>query len=120
MSEPGALSAAQRWGNRVAGWFMFLCYRVRISDLGPYRVIRRSDLLGLGMLEMTYGWPSEMIARAAHAGLRFREVPVTCRRRAAGVSKVSGNLKASLLTGWRIFNVIVSVRRSPRPRLGRS
>lgn len=117
--EPGALSPAQRWGNRVAGWFMLLCYRVRISDLGPYRVIRRNDLLALEMQEMTYGWPSEMIARAARAGLRFHEVPVTCRRRAAGESKVSGSVRASLLTGWRIVNVIVGVRRAPRPRLGR-
>jgi glycosyltransferase involved in cell wall biosynthesis len=113
--EPGALTPAQRWGNRVASWFMFLFYRVRITDLGPYRAIRRSDLLGLGMTEMTFGWPSEMIARAAHSGLRFAEVPVSCRRRAAGVSKVSGNLKASLLTGWRIFNVLFKVRRERKP-----
>lgn len=116
--EPGALTPSQRWGNRFASWFMFLFYRVRISDLGPYRAIRRSDLLALGMEEMTYGWPTEMIARAARAGLRFQEVPVSCRRRAAGVSKVSGNVKASLLTGWRIFNVIRGVRRAAVPRLG--
>ena len=55
---------------------------------------------------MTYGWPTEMIARAAHTGLRFQEVPVSCRRRRAGESKVSGSVRASALTGWRIVNVI--------------
>lgn len=117
--EPGALTPSQRWGNRFAGWFLFLFYRVRITDLGPFRAIRRADLLALGMSEMTYGWPTEMIARSARAGLRFQEVPVSCRRRAAGVSKVSGNAKASLLTGWRIFNVILGVRRASVPRLRR-
>ncbi|MGH2547903.1 MAG: glycosyltransferase family 2 protein [Thermomicrobiales bacterium] len=117
--EPGALSPAQRWGNRFAGWFMFVFYRVRITDLGPFRAIRRSDLLALDMQEMTYGWPTEMIARSVRAGLRFEEIPVTCRRRTAGVSKVSGNLKASALTGWRIFNVILGVRRATLPKLGR-
>jgi len=110
--EPGALTSAQRWGNRVASWLMLAQYRVHISDLGPYRVIRREHLLSLGMTEMSYGWPSEMIARAAKAGLRIQELPVSCRRRAAGVSKVSGNLKASALTGWRIANVIFGVGRS--------
>lgn len=118
--EPGALTPAQVWGNRVAGWLMLLIYRVRITDLGPYRAIHREQLLGLDMREMTYGWPSEMIARATRAGLRFREVPVSCRRRTAGESKVSGNLRASLLTGWRILNVLVGVRRADVPRVGRS
>jgi glycosyltransferase involved in cell wall biosynthesis len=116
--EEGALTPAQRWGNRVASWFLFLVYRVRLTDLGPYRAISRDHLLGLDLQEMTYGWPTEMIARAAHTGLRFQEVPVSCRRRRAGVSKVSGSVKASALTGWRIVNVIWSVRRSGRMAAG--
>jgi len=112
-AEPGALSFPQRFGNGVAGRVIWRLYRVRITDLGPYRAIRRRDLLELGMKEMTYGWPTEMIARAARKGLRVQEVPVTCRRRATGESKVSGNLKASVKTGWRVFSIIFSVRRSP-------
>lgn len=114
--EAGALTAAQRWGNRVASWFLFLGYRVRITDLGPFRAISRQHLLDLGMQEMTYGWPTEMIARAAEAGLRIEEVPVSCRRRRAGISKVSGSFRASVLTGWRIVNVIFSVRRADVPK----
>jgi glycosyltransferase involved in cell wall biosynthesis len=119
-TERGALTPPQRWGNRVASWFLFLVYRIRVTDLGPYRAISRGQLLALDMQEITYGWPTEMIARAAKSGLRFTEVPVSCRRRRAGVSKVSGNLKASLLTGWRIVNVIYGVRRSGRPVKSRS
>jgi hypothetical protein len=111
-AEAGALTMPQRWGNRVAGWLIFALYRVRVTDPGPFRAIRRSNLLTLGMREMTYGWPTEMIARAARVGLRFQEVRVSCRRRRTGQSKVSGNLRASLHTGWRMVNVIFGVWRS--------
>lgn len=110
-AEPGALSPQQRVGNRVATLAMRPLYGVTITDLGPYRCIRRQALLDLGMKERTYGWPVEMIARAAQSGLRIAEVPVTCRRRGAGVSKVSGNLRAALTTAYRILAVILNVRR---------
>ena len=83
-----------------------LLYGVRVTDIGPFRVIRREDLLRLGMREMTYGWSVEMIARAARHGLRVREVPVTYRKRAGGESKVSGNLRASIRAGVRITAAI--------------
>jgi glycosyltransferase involved in cell wall biosynthesis len=109
-AEPGALTPQQRLGNAVASLLLRLFYRIRVSDIPPFRVIRRVDLLGLGMTEMTYGWPTEMIARAAQRGLRVQEIPVRCRRRTGGVSKVSGNLAASLKTGYRIVRTIVRVR----------
>ena len=43
------------------------------------------------MREATFGWNLEMQMRVAAAGLRAVEVPVGQRRRAGGVSKVSGN-----------------------------
>jgi glycosyltransferase involved in cell wall biosynthesis len=119
-AEPGALTPAQRWGNRIGTLALGALYRIHVTDLGPFRAVRRTDLLALGMSEMTYGWPTEMIARAVHAGLRFEEVPVTCRRRTSGVSKVSGNPVASIRTGWRVFNVIFRVRRGPKPAMERA
>lgn len=110
-AEPGALTPQQRVGNRVATLAMRPLYGVTITDLGPYRCMRRQTLLDLGMRERTYGWPVEMIARTAQSGLRIAEVPVTCRRRGAGVSKVSGNLRASVKTAYRILAVIWGVRR---------
>ena len=89
-SRPSSVSA-----TAVATALLRLLYGVRVTDIAPFRVIRRQHLLDLGMSEMTYGWSIEMIARAAQRGLRVVEVPVTCRRRAGGVSKVSGNLRAS-------------------------
>jgi glycosyltransferase involved in cell wall biosynthesis len=104
--EPGSLLPQQRFGNWVAARLLRLLYGVRVTDIGPFRVIRRRDLLALGMREMTYGWSVEMIARAARRGLRVREVPVTYRKRAGGQSKVSGNFMASLRAGARITGTI--------------
>jgi glycosyltransferase involved in cell wall biosynthesis len=112
-TEPGALTRPQRLGNWLATRLLRLLYGVHVTDLGPFRVIRRRDLLALGMAEMTYGWPVEMIARAARRGLRVREVPVTWRHRAGGFSKVSGDPRASLRAGVRILGTIVRSRRAP-------
>ena len=46
------------------------------------------------MREATFGWNLEMQMRVAAAGLRAIEIPVGQRRRAGGVSKVSGSLAA--------------------------
>lgn len=64
------------------------------------------------MREMTFGWNLEMQIKAVRDGLRIVELPVNYRRRFGGVSKVSGNLKASLQAGWRILGVFRRVRRS--------
>ncbi len=109
--EPGSLLPQQIAGNWVAAKLLRLLYGVRVTDIGPFRVIRRHDLLGLGMREMTYGWSVEMIARAARQRLRVREVPVTYRKRAGGESKVSGNLRASVRAGARITATILRCRR---------
>ncbi len=113
--EPGSLLPQQIFGNRVAALLLRLVYGVRVTDIGPFRVIRRERLLALGMREMTYGWSIEMIARAAKGGLTVSEVPVSYRKRAGGVSKVSGNLRASLKAGYRILLAIVRARRDSLP-----
>jgi hypothetical protein len=59
------------------------------------------------MTEMTYGWNLEMQAKAARQGLRIQEVAVDYRCRRGGLSKVSGNLGASLKTGVRILAVLL-------------
>ncbi|MGI8486732.1 MAG: glycosyltransferase family 2 protein [Thermomicrobiales bacterium] len=113
--EPGSLLPQQIFGNRVATLLFRLVYRVRISDIGPFRVIRRDQLIALGMREMTYGWSIEMIARAVRSGLHVVEVPVTYRKRAGGVSKVSGNVRASLKAGYRILGAILRGKSDHRP-----
>ena len=100
--EPGSLSLPQVAAGRIAGALLRARYGARFTDMSPFRAIRRDALDRLGMRDETYGWNLEMLMRVAAAGLRAREVPVGQRRRAGGVSKVSGNLRASLAASWKI------------------
>ncbi len=102
---PGAMPPHQRFGNRLTAWLMGLLYGVAVTDLGPYRAVRRELLLSLGMAEMTYGWPTEMMVKSARRRVAIVEVPVNYASRRAGKSKVSGTLRGSLLAGWYILGV---------------
>lgn len=108
--ERGSMTFQQVFGNGLAALLMRNIYGVRVTDLGPFRAICRRDLLALEMREMTYGWSVEMMVKAARAGYRYREVPVTYRRR-IGVSKVGGTLLGSLRAGWCIISTTVRYRR---------
>lgn len=109
--ERGALTAQQRAGNAVAAWLLRLLCGAQVSDLGPLRAVRRETLLALDMREMTYGWSTEMLVKAARAGLRIVEIPVDYHRRAAGESKVSGTLAGSMRAGWRILTAVLRYAR---------
>ena len=92
--EAGSMAPSQVLAGRLAGFLMRARYGVRYTDMAPFRAIRRDRLEALGMIETTYGWNLEMQMRAAACGLMIREVPVRCRRRAGGRSKVSGDWRA--------------------------
>jgi glycosyltransferase involved in cell wall biosynthesis len=62
---------------------------VRVRDIGPMRAARREDLLALGIEDRRFGWPLEMVLRAAEAGWRIQERPVPYHPR-TGRSKVTG------------------------------
>jgi hypothetical protein len=59
------------------------------------------------MQEMTYGWPTEMMVKAAKLGYRIMEVPVDYYRRAGGRSKISGTLRGTILAGYYILATTV-------------
>jgi glycosyltransferase involved in cell wall biosynthesis len=107
--EPGSMNFQQILASRVAGLLLGLLYRVRYTDMCPFRAIRREALERLGMREETYGWNLEMQMRAARAGLRILEVPVNHRCRTGGESKVSGTLRGTLVAGARILVTFVRV-----------
>jgi glycosyltransferase involved in cell wall biosynthesis len=101
----GAMPLHQRLGNRLATGLIRLLYGLPLTDLGPYRAIRRGLLHSLDMQEMTYGWPTEMTVKAARKKARLIEVPVSYHRRRAGRSKVSGTLRGTVLAAWFILGV---------------
>lgn len=102
---PGAMPAHQRFGNWLVAHLINFLYGLRISDLGPYRAVRADLVKQLDMQEMTYGWPAEMIVKAARKGACIQEVPVSYHPRQAGRSKVSGTLRGTLLAAWFILGV---------------
>jgi glycosyltransferase involved in cell wall biosynthesis len=68
---------------------------VHLTDLGPMRAARRAALLDLGIVDRRFGWPLEMVLRAAGAGWRVTEVPVPYGRR-LGRSKVTGTVRGTV------------------------
>lgn len=110
-----ALMPQARFGNWLASVLMRLCFGIRCTDLGPFRVVRRSALLALGMQDRDFGWTVEMQLRARLAGLRVIELPVRYRAR-IGQSKISGTLRGTVRAGWKILGTIFRYRLRP-PRL---
>lgn len=97
--QPGAMAPHARMGNWAVARLMNLVYGLTITDIASFRAINRDLLMSLGMKEMTYGWPVEMLVKAAKKGARIEEVPINYRKR-IGKSKVSGTLKGSILAAY--------------------
>lgn len=114
--EAGSMLFSQIFAGWMVGWLILLTQGVRYTDMGPFRAIRRASLERLRMSEMTYGWNLEMQIKACQYGLRIREIPVDYRRRYAGESKVSGDLRASIRAAARIMNVLFRVGLSRKPK----
>ena len=98
-SEPAAMPSHARLGNWLVARLLSSAYHLAITDIGSFRAIRRDVLLSLAMEQMTFGWPVEMLVKAARQRARIVEVPVGYRKR-IGVSKVSGTVKGTILTAY--------------------
>ena len=105
----GGMNAGQIFACWFAGAMLHTLYRVRYTDMGPFRAITRQALDRLDMKEETYGWNLEMQMRAAQQKLRILEVPTDCRARYGGESKVSGSLKGAARAAVRITQTLLRV-----------
>jgi glycosyltransferase involved in cell wall biosynthesis len=85
-----------RAGNRVLATIL----RRRglpVTDIAPMRAGRREDLLYLGIQDRAFGYPLELLLRAARSRWPVVELPVAYRLRTAGTrSKVSGSFRGTL------------------------
>jgi len=121
-AEPGSLTLVQRFGNTLTCGLVRLFWRVRFTDLGPYRALRRSTFEQLSMCDPDFGWTIEMQVKAAQMKLKVVEVPVSYRRRQGGASKVSGTIMGSWRAGKRILEYVLAAKfrelagKSRRPR----
>ncbi len=103
--EKGSMTPQQIFGNWLATRLLKWIYKVKFTDLGPFRAIRFSKLLELNMQDKTYGWTVEMQLKAAKMGYRCVEVPVRYRKR-IGFSKISGTVKGTVMAGYKILYTI--------------
>ncbi|MEQ4209085.1 glycosyltransferase family 2 protein [Actinopolymorpha sp. B17G11] len=95
-STPKAWPWHARWGNAVLAGLVRR-RGLNVHDIGPMRAGYRTRLLDLGMTDRAFGYPLELLLRAARAGWRVHELDVAYRPRAAGTrSKVSGSLRGTL------------------------
>lgn len=113
--EPGALPPQARFGNWLACTLIRWFWKIRYTDLGPFRAVRYATLKHLNMSDCDYGWAVEMQIKAARERMRVREVPVPYRRR-IGTSKVSGTFRGVIGAGTKILvTIFLSAIDSLRP-----
>lgn len=84
-----------RLGNAVLARSLRQRTGVPLRDLGPMRACSRAGLLALGLTDRRFGYPLEMVLRAAAAGWRITEVDVAYLRR-HGRSKVTGTVRGTM------------------------
>lgn len=114
---PGALPWHSVVGNRLAACLIRLLCGLRLSDLGPFRAVRRDVLSALELEELTYGWAVEMIVKGSHRGYRIVEIPVSYHAR-IGRSKITGTVTGTVGAACGILGGIVKhwAREVGRPR----
>lgn len=100
-----ALLPQARYGNRLAVFLIKLFFKHEFTDLGPFRAIRYSSLMSIGMKDMDFGWTVEMQIKAVRNGLRIQEVPVNYRKR-IGISKITGTVLGTFRAGTKIIYTI--------------
>jgi glycosyltransferase involved in cell wall biosynthesis len=99
-AERGAVSLQAYLGNWLVSQLIGVLYGVHLHDIGSFRAIRSSLLAALDMREMTFGWPVEMLVKAARTRSRIVEVPIHYRHRSHGRSKVAGTLSGSVKAAY--------------------
>jgi glycosyltransferase involved in cell wall biosynthesis len=108
-----------RIGNRVLAAELRRRVGVSVRDLGPMRAARREGLLALRLQDRRFGYPLEMVVRAAEAGWRIAETPVPYYPR-QGKSKVTGTLGGTVRTVRDMRRVLASIATPvPAARQGR-
>ena len=111
-SEKGALPMQSRFAIWYSRMLLKRFYRVRFTDLGPFRVLPLRILRLLNMQDITWGWTVEMQAKGGRLNLRMKEVPTRYRKR-PGDSKISGAFITAVKAGWKILVTIIKWRFKP-------
>jgi dTDP-L-rhamnose 4-epimerase len=104
-AQPGAWPWHARQANQLLARHLKRRTGSHISDLGPMRAVKRKRLLDLEMTDRGFGWPLEMVVKAALQGWRIEERSVPYRPR-IGKSKVSGTVRGTLRAGRDMARIL--------------
>ena len=110
--ERGALPIQSRFAILYSRLLLWRLYRVRSTDLGPFRVMTLDTYRRFNMQDESWGWTVEMQAKMGRMGLRAVEVPTSYRRR-PGESKISGALMIAVNAGFLILGTVLKWRFLP-------
>ncbi len=105
--ESGSMAPQQVFGNWLATFLIRIIYKVKFTDLGPFRAVSLDALNKMDMKDRTYGWTVEMQVKAIKQDIPFEEIPVDYRKRGAGKSKVAGTVKGTIFAGYKIIATIL-------------
>jgi glycosyltransferase involved in cell wall biosynthesis len=108
----GAWPVHARFANKVLAAELRRRAGVALRDLGPMRAARRADLLALGLLDRRFGYPLEMVVRAAEAGWRIGETAIPYYPR-TGKSKVTGTVRGTAKAVRDMRRVLASITPAP-------
>ena len=100
------MSPVQRFGNWLAPLLMRAAIGARYRDMPPFKACTVRALEQLALRDTGHGFTIELMMKAHLARLRVEQVPVRCRARTAGVSKVSGNLRGASRAAVKIVTSI--------------
>ncbi len=114
-AEHGAVPTQALLGNWLVSRMIRLLYGVHLHDLGSFRAVRCSLLDALAMCEKTYGWPVEMLVKAARAHYRLVELPIHYRHRSHGHSKVTGTVVGSVKAAYYMLSTTLRYAGARRP-----
>jgi glycosyltransferase involved in cell wall biosynthesis len=96
-----------RAGNAVVLWWLRRRLALPVHDIAPMRVARRDRMIALNVEDRRFGYPVELLQRAALAHWRFAERDIAYHPRAAGTrSKVSGSLVGTVRTARDFARVL--------------
>lgn len=107
--QAGAWPLHAKLGNAVLARRLRRRTGAQLHDLGPMRACRRASLIGLDLQDRRFGYPLEMVLRAAAAGWRITEVDVDYLHR-AGRSKVTGTMRGTLRAVSDMRRVMAEIR----------
>jgi glycosyltransferase involved in cell wall biosynthesis len=95
----------QKTGTRFVLILINYWFRSKIKDISPFRLIRYDVLLSLKMQPSRFRWTTEMLVKCLSLNKTIKEISVNTNRR-AGKSKISGNLKNTLIAAYDMLSAL--------------